>query len=150
MRDPIEEKDMMTVSVKVPAVIFEPDKHIPNLCEQFLPRESLLRKGEARGFDRAEMCEQWAEMPHNKIRSNIPCAHVNSKHGIIYHPDENHIAQDMREDGVIICPGDLLYLDNNGRVFAVSCQNGDGFRLVSNGSRVSVRVETAEQSQAPK
>lgn len=116
MRDPIEEKDMILATANMLAIVFNPEKHIPAFCEQFLPGESLLREGESRGFDRTEMCDYWAEEPHNKIRHGIPCEHALSKHGIIFHAHENHIAQDMREDGVIICPGDLMYLDNEGHV----------------------------------
>lgn len=121
-----------TTEVSLRYVIFDPEQHIPGLCAQHLPSERLRAAAHANGYTPEELGDTWQSVPHNEIRPERPelahCTAPSYRHGVVMRHEATG-----EECGVIICPGDRVYLDRDNEPWAASDGDGKNVRLLSNG-----------------
>lgn len=128
---PKREFEMASVSGQFRYVVFDPEKHCNDLCENLCLTDEIQAvykdmELSPENFEKA--WNLWQRTPHKNLNTAVVCEEPPCRHGKFRLADNLYI---------MLCPGDLIFLDSENEPWAVSDSDGSRLRLINNGRLIT-------------
>ena len=136
------EFEMAAVSGNFRCFVFDPDKNIPDFLERMSLTDEILaweKKNQKtlspENLQKAK--NDWFSKAHECFDQSVVCQEPFCRHGRIWLANRSLF--------IILCPGDLIFLDSENEPWAVSDPDGGRLRLISNGHLITKDLSPKEK-----